>query len=68
MLIFRLENSRQEIIKAKTNSIINLCLILNPKNCPFLTVKIFLKSSKNPRIPNDKKVKIIINISDEADG
>ena len=47
---------------------INLCLNLKPKKLLVFQKNIFLKSSIKPKIPNDKKVKIIINISDEADG
>ena len=57
-----------EIIKDNISSIINLCLNLNPKKLLVFQKNIFLKSSIKPKIPNDKKVKIIINISDEADG
>ena len=68
IFILRLKNSKYEMIRDNINSTINLCLNLNPKNWLFFKEAIFLKSSKNPRIPNDKKVKIIIIISVAADG
>ena len=68
MPILRLKNNRQEIIKESINSIINLCLNLKPKNWFFFKDTIFLKSSKKPKIPNDKKVKIMIITSPDAEG
>ena len=47
---------------------INLWRNLKPKKLLFFQEKIFLKSSKNPKIPKERKVKIIIIISDEAEG
>ena len=66
--ILRLKNSKYEMIKDSISWIINLCLNLKPKNWLFFQENIFLKSSKNPKIPNDRKVKIIIIISIAADG
>ena len=68
MPILRLKNSKYEMIKDNISWIINLCLNLKPKNWLFFQENIFLKSSKKPKIPNDKKVNMIMVISIVADG
>lgn len=46
----------EEIMQARISCVTNICPLLNPKNFPFLLVKINLTSSMKPSAPKEKSV------------